>query len=163
MYQPGLPDDAPIPSSTTLDQAAELAVAWAIGEVTLDDIPFAAWSLQATIHFINNLPDDLDDKQLESLDNHLGLSDTRNAEIGRTWFIQVATRRYEPAYAKLEEHLNRYGRTRLVAVVYGSLATNGQDLALAKSMFAKARSAYHPLTVSSIEGVFRRAEAEPGE
>ncbi|MCH9005298.1 MAG: M1 family metallopeptidase [Proteobacteria bacterium] len=163
MYQPGLPDDAPIPSSTTLDQAAELAVAWAIGEVTLDDIPFAAWSPQATIHFINNLPDDLDDKQLESLDKHLGLSDTRNAEIGRTWFIQVATRRYEPAYAKLEEHLNRYGRTRLVAVVYGSLATNGQDLALAKSMFAKARSAYHPLTVSSIEGVFRRAEAEPGE
>ncbi|MCH8249496.1 MAG: M1 family metallopeptidase [Proteobacteria bacterium] len=163
MYQPGLPDDAPIPSSTTLDRAAELAVAWAIGEVTLDDIPFAAWSPQATIHFINNLPDDLDDKQLESLDKYLGLSDTRNAEIGRTWFIQVATRRYEPAYAKLEEHLNRYGRTRLVAVVYGSLATNGQDLALAKSMFAKARSAYHPLTVSSIEGVFRRAEAEPGE
>lgn len=163
MYQPGLPDDAPIPSSTTLDRAAELAVAWAIGEVTLDNIPFAAWSPQATIHFINNLPDDLDDKQLESLDKYLGLSDTRNAEIGRTWFIQVATRRYEPAYAKLEEHLNRYGRTRLVAVVYGSLATNGQDLALAKSMFAKARSAYHPLTVSSIEGVFRRAEAEPGE
>ena len=64
-------------------------------------LPVDDWSPQAMIHFINSLPDDLDNERLTELDTSLGLSDTRNAEIGRTWFIQVAKRRYEPAYPKL--------------------------------------------------------------
>ncbi len=155
MYQPGLPDDARLPSSTTLARAAELAAAWAVGEVGVNDIPVGDWSPQAQIHFINSLPADLSGERLQVLDEALGLSDTKNAEIGRTWFIQVATRRYTRGYEKLEQHLNRYGRTRLVSPVYKALAGNGQDFAAAEAMFAKARSAYHPLTVAAIERVFR--------
>ena len=155
MYQPGLPDDAPTPSSTTLDRAAGLAAAWAAGEADIGDVPVEDWSPQALIHFINNLPAELPDERLQVLDEALGLSDTTNAEIGRTWFIQVATRRYTPAYEKLERHLNRYGRTRLILPVYGALADNGQDRAMAEAMFAAARGAYHPLTVTAIERVFR--------
>lgn len=72
-------------------------------------------------------------------------SETRNAEIARTWFIQVATRRYTPAYPQLEAHLNRFGRGRLIAPVYKALAENGEDLALAREMFERAKETYHPL------------------
>ncbi len=157
MYQPGLPADAPIPSSKTLDRAAELAEAWAIGETNLDDIPVDDWSPQAMIHFINSLPTDLAAEKMQELDTGFGLSETRNAEIARTWFIQVAKRRYEPAYKKLEAHLNRYGRTRLVEPIYAALAANGVDVDLAKSMFARARRAYHPLTISYIERTLQTA------
>ena len=150
MYEPGLPDDAPIPTSSTLDSAAAVAAAWALGEAEVRDIPVAAWSPQAMVHFLNSLPADLSVDRLTELDDALHLSATRNAEIGRTWFIQVAQRRYEPAYAKLQEHLNRYGRTRLIAPVYGALAENGQDLEWAQSMFADARSNYHPITIAAI-------------
>lgn len=160
LYEPGLPDDAPIPTSRTLSRAGELATAWSLGDVDLDDIPVADWSPQAMVHFINSLPADLDGERLALLDETFGLSDTRNAEIGRTWFIQVAKRRHEPAYDKLEAHLNRYGRTRLVASVYRALAENGQDSELARTMFAKAQSAYHPLTASAINRVFEKAAAE---
>ncbi len=153
MYEPGLPDDAPIPTSSTLDGAAEVATAWALGEAEVQDIPVAEWSPQAMVHFLNSLPADLGSDRLAELDASLGLSATRNAEIGRTWFMQVAQRRHEPAYAKLEEYLNRYGRTRLVAPLYEALAENGQDLELAKSMFAEARSKYHPITVAYISRV----------
>lgn len=160
MYQPGLPADAPVPSSTTLDGAAKLASAWAVGEATLEEVPVDRWSPQALIHFINSLPIDLPHQKLQALDIALGLSDTSNAEIARTWFIQVATRRYEPAYAKLEKHLNRYGRARLVTPIYGALAANGHDAALAASMFAKARGAYHPLTNNYIERTLQREAGE---
>ena len=76
MYQPGLPDGAPVPSSTTLDSAAELAAAWAIGEATLDDVPVVEWSPQAMIHFINSMPVDLSHEKLAALDAGLGLSTT---------------------------------------------------------------------------------------
>jgi len=157
LYKPGIPDDAPVPSSTSLNDAEALATAWASGKIDVADIPMAGWSPQATVHFINSLPAQLSSEQLARLDEGLGLSDTRNAEIGRTWFIQVAKRRYTPAYEKLERHLNRFGRGRLIYPVYVALAQNGTDLELARAMFARARGAYHPLTEA---GIARALEAE---
>jgi hypothetical protein len=96
------------------------------------------------------LPEDLADERLAALDEGLGFSNTRNAEIGRAWFIQVAKRRFTGAYDKLEGHLSRYGRGRLIYPVYLALVNNGTDLELARQMFERARVAYHPLTDAAI-------------
>lgn len=157
LYRPGLPDDALIPASDTLDQAAAMATAWSAGEVDIEDVPVSDWSPQGTVHFINSLVADLSTEKLSELDAALGLSDTRNAEIGRTWFIQVAQRQHRPVYQKLEQYLNRYGRTRLIRPIYKALAENGSDFELAQEMFANARRGYHPLTNNSIEMTFTRA------
>jgi aminopeptidase N len=158
-YQPGLPEDAPIPVSANLDRAASMAASWAAGDMSLDQIPVDQWSPQATIHFINSLPDDLPHEKLAELDAGWGLSTTRNAEIGRTWFIQVAERRYTPAYDELEAHLNRYGRGRLIAPVYLALAENGEDRELAHQLFERAKGAYHPIAVAWIETALEPQDA----
>jgi hypothetical protein len=155
-YQPGLPDSITIPASENLDTAESLAHAWAADEIDLAEVPVEGWSPQATIHFINSLPADLPARKLGELDSGWGLSETTNAEIGRTWFIQVATRRYTDAYAQLEVHLNRFGRGRLIAPVYGALAENGEDRELAVEMFERARGAYHPITAGWIESGLNR-------
>jgi len=156
LYGPGLPDGALIPSSTSLDRAAELALLWSQGEIDIADAPTDDWSPHVMVHFINSLDAELSEEKLSTLDTALGLSDTKNAEIGRTWFIQVAQRRHRPAYDKLEQYLGRYGRTRLVRPIYVALARNGSDLALAKALFDGARGIYHPQTNASIESAFRR-------
>ena len=158
LYKPGLPDDAPIPTSATLDRAAELATAWSQGELELDDISVDDWSPQAMVHFINSLATDLSDERLSELDDAFGLSTTGNAEISRTWFIQVARRQHRAAYDALEQHLNRYGRTRLVHPVYRELANNGADLELAREMFSTARGKYHPITIARTENDLKGPE-----
>lgn len=155
LYQPGLPDTAPIPVSTSLDAAAEMARQWSQGEIDISAVPAAEWSPQGMIHFINSLDADLSEEQLIDLDAALGLSDTHNAEIGRTWFIQVAKRQYRPGYGKLDEYVNRFGRTRLVKPLYQALVENGSDAALAREMFDRARGLYHPVTISSIELILK--------
>jgi aminopeptidase N len=155
LYEPGLPSDAPVPTSATLEQAAAMALAWSQGELGLNEIPADSWSPQAMRHFINSLPAELSNDELGQLDDAFGLSITGNAEIARTWFIQVAKRQYRAAYENLEKHLNRYGRTRLVAPVYRALAENGSDLELAWEMFARARGKYHPLTIARISSVLQ--------
>ena len=150
LYGPGLPADAPVPTSATLDRAASVATRWAAGELDTLDIPLPEWSPQATVHFINSLPADLRDARLAELDAALGLSMTRNAEIARTWFIQVAERRYEPAYDQMAAYLQRFGRGRLIVPIYKALATNGSDLALSRRLFTQARGSYHPLVSASI-------------
>ncbi|NNL51637.1 MAG: hypothetical protein HKO73_12580 [Woeseiaceae bacterium] len=139
-----------MPSSTTLNEAESLATIWSKGEIDVADIPIQDWSPQATVHFINSLPADVAGDRLKALDDGLNLSDTRNAEIGRAWFIQVAERRYTPAYEALESYLNRYGRGRLIFPIYLALAGNGADQELALKMFERARTAYHPLAESRI-------------
>ncbi len=146
IYQSGLPEDAPLPSSSTLDAVAALARAWANGKTRLSKISTEGWSPQATVHFINSLPADLAGDRLQQLDETLGFSATRNAEIGRTWFIQVAKRGHAPAYEQMEAYLNRHGRGRLIYPVYLALASNGSDLERAREIFEQARAAYHPLT-----------------
>jgi aminopeptidase N len=162
MYEPGLPEDAVLPTSANLDAAAAMAATWSKGEIGVSDLPVSDWSPQATIHFINSLDADLSTDKLTEVDSALGLSETQNAEIGRTWFIQVAERRHRPAYDDLARHLQRFGRTRLVRPVYVALAQNGEDAALAKQLFDEARGDYHPLTIASIERAFRRM-SETGE
>ncbi len=154
LYQPGLPEDAVIPQSESLQRAADLALKWADGEVTLESVPIADWSPRAVVHFIKTLPDTLSVEQLTELDQGNGLSSTRNAEIGRAWFIQVAKRRYRPAYESMRQHLIRYGRMRLVVPVYKALVENGQDKALAEEIFALAKPGYHPITIMAAGSVF---------
>jgi hypothetical protein len=155
LYEPGLPSDAPVPKSATLEQAASMALAWSQGEVGLSELPTGSWSPQAMVHFINSLPAGLTDDDLARLDQALGLSDARNAEIGQAWFVQVAKRQHRAAYDKLEQHLNRYGRTKLIEPVYRALAGNGSDLELAREIFARARAKYHPITVARISSVLQ--------
>ena len=154
LYQPGLPADARIPASDTLDLAAHTAGLWANGEVSVDEVPLGDWSPQATVHFINSLPPELDQTQLDELDNSFGFSQTRNAEIGRSWFQQVAARRYLPAYPAMEEFLKSNGRVHLISPTYKALVNNGEDTALARDLFETARSQYHPLTIRMLEPEF---------
>jgi len=83
LYQPGLPADAPMPHSETLVQAARLATSWAAGEVPVEEIPLSEWSPQATVHFINSLPIELSEAQLNELDTSFAFSQSGNAEISR--------------------------------------------------------------------------------
>ncbi|MGI9236651.1 MAG: M1 family metallopeptidase [Woeseiaceae bacterium] len=150
LYQPGLPASTPLPMSATLDAAEATALAWAEGEIDVEEIPIGDWSPQATVHFINSLPEGLSPQRLAVLDGKLGFSNTQNAEIGRTWFIQVAERRHVDVYDELQAYLNRHGRGRLIHPIYLALAENGSDRDLARKIFDDARAAYHPVTESSI-------------
>jgi aminopeptidase N len=154
LYQPGVPVDATVPVSRNLEQAAAMARSWSNGELAVDKLPYEDWSPQAMVYFINALPDELSEAQLSALDSSLGMSRSSNAEIARTWFIQVAERQHRPAYPQLKAHLSRYGRTRLVQPVYEALAANGEDRELARELFDQARAAYHPLTQAAIEPLF---------
>ena len=151
LYEPGLPTVMTVPRSSNLEAAAGAALAWSSGELAVDKLSRTAWSPQASIYFIKALPAGLLQEQLAELDRELGLSTSPNAEIARAWFIEVARRRYLPAYPDMREYLGRFGRTRLIEPVYRELVANGEDGKLAREVFDAARARYHPLTIAAIE------------
>jgi leukotriene-A4 hydrolase len=157
LYQPGIPDSAVVPASPGLQAAASMAVSWSKGEQAVDKLPVDEWSPLAMVAFIKALPSELTARQLQEIDQTLGLSTAQNSEIARTWFIQAASRQYRPAYDDMRSYLNRYGRTRLVKPVYKALFENGEDSALARALFDEARVGYHPLTIAAILPILQDA------
>lgn len=149
LYEPGLPDNAPIPVSATLDAAKDLAVSWSQGDTPAADVNMDGWSAQAIQHFIDNIGANVSTEALAELDAALGFSNSSNAEIGRVWFTLAAKRRYQAAYPQMRAYLERYGRAKLIGPVYLALANNGKDRALALEIFEEARHRYHPVVVNS--------------
>lgn len=151
LYQPGVPADFQPPVSLTLQASSAAALAFGAGELDLAELDISQWSPQTMVNFINQLPAGLTMEQLAVADELFGLSASQNAEIARAWFIQVAERRYLPAYPAMEAYLALHGRMRLIVPVYEALASNGQDAALAAELFAGRRAGYHPITVRRVE------------
>lgn len=149
--EPGLPGYVTIPEPESLQRASSAARAFAAGEVMAAEIDTNGWSPHAVVNMVNNLPADTTTEKLVELDEALGLSTTRNANIARAWFIRVARLAHRPAYDALEEHVTRNGRTWLLREVYRSLVENGEDGEYARQLFEKARAKYHPLTVLAID------------
>ncbi|WP_354696064.1 M1 family metallopeptidase [Elongatibacter sediminis] len=153
LYRPGIPDEAVVPSSASLERAGAAAAAFAGGMSPPDEIPAGRWSPLATVHFLQSLPADLAPERIAALDSALGLTGTGNAEIARTWYTRAAEWRFRPAYPAMRDYLRHYGRIRLLRPVYEALARNGEDLDWAREVFADARANYHPLTVAAIEPI----------
>ncbi len=148
LYEPGLPDNAPIPVSETLDAAKTLAVSWSKGDTPAAEINMDGWSAQAIQHFIDNIAADISIEALTELDAALDFSDSSNAEIGRVWFTLAAKRRYQAAYPQMRAYLERYGRAKLIGPIYLALANNGKDRALALEIFDETKHRYHPVVVN---------------
>lgn len=151
LYEPGIPEDFVPPVSATLQASTAAALAFAAGELELAGLDVSSWSPHTTVNFINQLPAGLSTERLAQVDEFFGFSASRNAEIARAWFIQVAKRRYLAAYPAMEAYLALHGRTRLIEPVYAALVANNKDAELAAGLFAERRNSYHPITVKRIE------------
>lgn len=150
LYEPGLPDNAPIPVSATLDSAKKLAISWSNGDTPTEMLNMDGWSAQAILHFIDNITADVSNESFAELDAAMGFSETGNAEIGRVWFTLAAERRYLPAYPKMRAYLERYGRAKLIAPIYMALAGNGEDRELALQIFEETKHRYHPFVANGL-------------
>jgi aminopeptidase N len=153
LFEPGLPDEARVPVAETIEASTRAARDFAAGEISVEEIPANDWSPQAVVNLLAQLPETTSNAQLAALDDTLGLSASRNAEIAREWFTQVAQRRHEAAYPPMEQHLKRFGRTWLLSGAYRGLVQNGQDAERARRIYQEAKGSYHPLTRMAIEKI----------
>ncbi|WP_194868038.1 M1 family metallopeptidase [Pseudoalteromonas sp. PPB1] len=153
IHAPGLPADAPNPTSDAFDKVDAATKAWLAGNRTLDSIPTASWTVHEWLHFINNLPRDLAEGKMVALDQAFGLTDSTNAELAFAWFMLAVGNGYEAIYPALDKHLSGIGRRKLIVRLYKSLVANGKR-DWAYQVYRKARPGYHPLAQGTIDAIF---------
>jgi leukotriene-A4 hydrolase len=149
---PGLPEDAPVPSSRRLERVEAQVAAFTGGQPAVR-LEGAGWSTQEWRHFLGSLPHDLHSDRLRDLDAALRLSASTNSEILFAWLRLVVRCRYEPALPALERFLTTQGRGKYVRPLFRELASSDWGRGEARRIFALARPLYHPLVADPVEAM----------
>ncbi len=149
---PGMPPDAPQPSSPRLDAVRALGKRVEAGDLPereLEGLSPLDWQV-----LIESLPKRLPKQTLHALDSAFHLSKNGNAEIRVGYLTRAAHSGDESAHPAIEETLLSVGRLKYLRPLYLGLEAGGDSgRALARAIFKRARPRYHPLAVRVLEGL----------
>ena len=98
VFEPGLPESAPVPRSDAFAAVDEKIAVWMHGK----PIDTANWSTQEWLHFPSGLPGHLDVAQMKRLDTAFHLTQSGNSEILSQWLLMAVRNHYAPADERLE-------------------------------------------------------------
>ena len=156
LHTESIPSFAVMPRSDALEKVEQARDAWLMGgSVEALAQTSATWSTQEWVHFIDALPRKLDADRLSTLDRHLKLTDSPNAEIAHVWFRFAIANRYTAAFPAMERYMIRIGRRKLIVPLYRDLASTAEGKALAQKIYAKAREGYHPVAQSTVDALLK--------
>jgi leukotriene-A4 hydrolase len=153
LYQPGLPDNAVVPSSDALARVDQDVKAFAAGAPAASITSASSWSTQEWQHFVGSLPDTLTPAQLADLDRTFRFSDRRNAEVLFAWLRVAIRNRYEPAMPALERFLTSQGRRKFLKPLYEDLMKTDWGKEDARRIYARARPLYHAMSTNTLDPI----------
>jgi leukotriene-A4 hydrolase len=152
IFQPGIPEGAPVAESNAFSLVDEARSAWLSGTIAAKEIDSKNWVVHQWLYFLNNMPQELTQIQLTDLDMAFNLTQSKNNEIAHSWLLIAVNNWYQPAFSRLHDYLLNIGRNKLVKPLYKALSQTPEGKAIAQKVFAEAKPGYHPLTVKANEG-----------
>lgn len=152
IFEPGVPQGAPMPESDAFSIVDNARNNWLSGELHANQIDTQNWTVHQWLYFLNNMPDELSLEQLHDLDRAFNLTESHNNEIAHSWLLIAVKNWYQPAFPRLHDYLVHIGRNKLVKPLYKELSKTVEGKAIAKKAFDEAKAGYHPLTVKANQG-----------
>lgn len=156
LHKPMLPEFMPNPQSdafTTIDKQTEQ---WLLGELKLDELPVAKWTIHEWLHFINNLPKNISLEQMVQLDQKFNLTQSKNNEVAHAWLKLAIARNYDKVDERLEDYLISIGRRKLIVPLYKELMQTEKGSEFAQRVYKIARPGYHPLAQGTIDAIVNK-------
>lgn len=154
IYQPGLPEDAVIPTSDRFEKVNEEMQRFAQG-TPAEELNTEEWTSHEWLHFVRAIPDSLPNEELMELDENFKFTQTGNSEVLAAWLVQSVKHTYQPAYDRLESFLINTGRRKFLSPIYGELVKTEAGTELAKEIYNKARPNYHFVATNTIDEMLK--------
>ena len=160
LYEPGMPENAPVFRSPALERLTALAEGWPRG-ARPDPGDARGWDPNELLLYLQHLPRELDPASCRWLDETLRLSDRGNYEVLAEWLTVAAGSDYEPAFPRLREVLLRVGRMKFLRPLYTAMGRHPRTRALAREAFAEAAPRYHALSRRVAASVIEKYDDAP--
>jgi len=117
----------------------------------LTDYGAEKWSAQERQYFLRILTEKLSEAQMNTLDEVLGLKQSKNAEVNFEWYLLSVRNNRMSIRPELEGFLRTVGRRKFILPLYREMFANSEWSAWAKEQYAKNRGRYHSITSGSVD------------
>jgi leukotriene A-4 hydrolase/aminopeptidase len=152
IYGKGIPEKVPVIASDEFRKVEDKIRAIS-GDILPSLEETGSWTTHHWLHFIRNLPADIDVQGLRALDKSFRFTQSGNSEILSAWLLTSIRAGYTDSYGALEKFLTSQGRRKFLQPLYQELAKTTDGMKLAKKIYAKARSGYHSVSSNTIDGI----------
>lgn len=158
LYEPGMPENAPVFRSPQLEALTALAHGFASGERPTHP-QIEGWSPAEMLVYLQHLPRPVDEDACRWLDDNLQLTSRGNYEILVEWLTIAAASDYERVFPRVKEVLVRVGRMKYLRPLYKALGEHPRTRELAREVYAAASPGYHELSRRASESVMDKYPA----
>jgi aminopeptidase N len=155
LYGPGIPASARHAASPRLAALDAQRTAWLKGELPTAELNGKHWIALEWMHFLNDIDGKANATQLKELDQAFALGKSGNNEIAYRFYLASIKAGYD-VREPLSAFLMSVGRQKFVVPLYTALLKNPSDKDWAKSIYARAREHYHPVTQGSVDKQFKK-------
>jgi leukotriene-A4 hydrolase len=154
VYGPGIPDNSPKVKSAQFELVEAQARAWQSG-TPAKSLNTQGWTSHHWLHFIRNLPEQMDRNRMSELDAAFNFTATGNSEILHAWLMRAIQNKYDPAYPALENFLTSMGRRKFLRPLYTEMIKTPEGAEMARRIYQKARPTYHPVSYNTIDEIVK--------
>jgi len=155
LHEPGVPANAPVFRSASLEEITALAAGWPAG-ARPSEAQIARWSPAELLVYLQHLPRTLDRASCGWLDERLHLTGRGNYEILVEWLTIALGSDFEPVFGRARDVLMKVGRMKYLRPLFGALGRHARTRALAREIFAAAAPTYHTLSRRVVESVMEK-------
>jgi len=152
VYGRGLPKDCPKPNSERFEQVEVALSHWLTGRAP-EKLETGEWTTHEWLHFLRNLPGEMDLEQMKGLDKAFEFTNSGNSEILCMWFLHSINNDYQDAYGSIERFLVKVGRRKFLSPIYTALAQTAQGKEFAIKIYKEARPNYHSVSTGTIDQI----------
>lgn len=150
IYNPGLPADAPKPTSDKFAKVDEQMSRF-LSETEASDLDVEGWSSQEWLHFVRSIPANLTKDQMKALDDAFEFTKSGNSEVLTEWLVQSIRHNYEASFDELIHFLVNTGRRKFLMPLYQEMVNSECCASMATSIYATARPNYHFVSTNSLD------------
>ncbi len=154
VYQPGIPPNCVLITSTELKKADDAITAFKNGTPAAS-LDTNDWTTHHWLQFIRGIDDTTSINKMKELDDVFHFTQSGNTEIQCEWYIKAIRNNYKTAFPAIEDFLLHVGRRKFVKPLFAELAKTDDGKEFAKMVYVKARPGYHSVTQSTIDEILK--------
>lgn len=154
IFGEGIPSNIAKIQSDHISRMQDLAKDIQTGKTLSVQLKRSDKTTQEWLTFINAFKGDLTKEKMLKIDNQLGFTNSKNAEIMCAWFVLGIKNDYQAIRPAMKDFLIKVGREKFLEAIYYELANHSkEDLKWAKEVYQLARPHYQYVSYSIMDRI----------
>ncbi|MDB4946585.1 MAG: Aminopeptidase [Labilithrix sp.] len=148
-------DGPGLPAGFRKPESARLSAVRSIGGRVPTAAEVETWSVVEWVLYLETMPRPVSAATCAELDARYRLTEAKNPEVLVSWLVLACEAGYAAVLPRAEQLLGHFGRMKYLKPLYKALSDHPDTRDLARALFERFGSSYHPIAQQVVRGLLR--------